>query len=573
MKSSDQDATAIAQEKAIIEETYAATMEPERMAAFETYWEAYIDAGLANKNADIKDLRNSPISAHIDRAMDIIERMDAIQTKESSAQSIVDSNYGFGFLINRFGKIVASNSDAIDRTRDVATLAELGLDVQGYSQIIDWIAEIAKVKKFLFTHVYFDDEENKTCLFVTPVDLPSGSPNAVETHYLITSVDFEISADALDAIQEAYGLTAAEADVAMGLAKGQTPADIAEERETSIHTVRTQIKNILAKTDARSIPDMVRTLSIMSSKFFAVESQLARAEANSAHMPLARSGHMVLPDGRVLSYIEQGHPNGAPVINIHSAVSGAHITPSSAKYAVLHGLRIISPYRPGYGDSDHNFKPDIHATCDAFADDLLHLIEHLKLEKPVIVGKPYAQRFAAKYPNATGALICLNYVPLWTDTQLDHMSNRYRTMIKTSMYSPGIVKYPARLAKILIDTGRGRTFLEGFSSGRQTAAQKQKKSEHIEHILYSLKEQMKQGVEAFTRDVASIHTDWSDDAKKLTVPVVVICGDPNPYQPRSAFERYAELVPHAKMVWLDRSAKSVGFKAVIDEIKLLGSLD
>jgi pimeloyl-ACP methyl ester carboxylesterase/DNA-binding CsgD family transcriptional regulator len=573
VKNDYQDAAAIAQEKAIIEETYAATMEPERMQAFETYWEAYIDTRLASKQAGAVDLRNSPIGAHIDRAMDIIERMDAIQSTENSAQSIVDSNYGFGFLINRSGKIVASNSDAMERTHGADTLADLGLDAQGYTQISAWIAGDAKTRRFLFTHVYFGDNANKTCLFVTPVDLPSGTQNTVETFYLITSVDFEISDAALDAIREAYGLTSAEANVAMRLAKGQTPANIAADRKSSIHTVRTQIKNILSKTDARGIPDMVRTLSVMSSKFFAVESQLTRAESSSSNKPLARSGFMSLPDGRILSYIEQGHPNGIPVINIHSAVSGAHITPASAQYAVLHGMRIISPYRPGYGDSDHNFKPDIRTTCDAFADDLLQLVEHLKLKQPVIVGKPYAQRFAAKYPDKVRALICLNYVPLWNDSQLDHMSNRYRTMIKTSMYSPGIVKYPARLSKILIDTGRGRKFLEGFNSGGQSASQKKKKSEQIDHILYSLKEQMKQGVEAFTHDVASIHTDWSEDAKKLKVPVTVICGDPNPYQPRYAFERYAELVPHAKMVWLDRSAKHVGFKAVIDEIKLLEPLN
>lgn len=569
MDKKNRDAITIAQEKAIIEETYAAMVEPERLTAFESYWEAYIDSGLAAEDTDIRDLRNSPVSIHIDRAIDIIERMEASKTTENRAQSIVDSNYGFGFLINKLGKIIARNSDAIARTNNVTSLAELGLDAKGYTRITDWISNRVQSKKHLFVIVYFGHDEKKFSLFVTPVDIPSPGTNTNETHYLITSVDFEIPESARTAIQDAYELTSAEADVAMRLTQGLAPASIAIERKTSIHTVRTQIKKILRKTDAHNVPDMVRTLSIMSSKFFAVESQLTRAETNFTNNPMARSGQMVLPDGRILSYLEQGHPSGSPVINIHSAVSGAHITAASAKYAVLQGIRIISPYRPGYGDSDHNFKTNIHETCDAFADDLLHLIEHLQLEKPVIVGKPYAQRFAAKYKSAARALVFLNYVPLWDDAQLDHMSNRYRTMIKTSMYSPGIVKYPARLAKILIDTGRGRMFLEGFNSGGQSAEKKQKKSAMIDHILFSLKEQMKQGVEAFTHDVASIHTDWSDDAKQLTLPVIVICGTPNPYQSKSTFDRYKSLVPHAKMVWLDRAAKHVGFKTVIDEIKLL----
>jgi DNA-binding CsgD family transcriptional regulator len=55
-----------------------------------------------------------------------------------------------------------------------------------------------------------------------------------------------------------YGLTAAEAEIAAALAEGLSPAEIAERREVSLATVRSQIHQALRKSDARSLADLVR---------------------------------------------------------------------------------------------------------------------------------------------------------------------------------------------------------------------------------------------------------------------------------------------------------------------------
>jgi DNA-binding CsgD family transcriptional regulator len=53
------------------------------------------------------------------------------------------------------------------------------------------------------------------------------------------------------------GLTAAEAQIALGLADGQTLSEIAEARRASVHTVRNQVKSALSKTGARRQADLV----------------------------------------------------------------------------------------------------------------------------------------------------------------------------------------------------------------------------------------------------------------------------------------------------------------------------
>lgn len=54
-----------------------------------------------------------------------------------------------------------------------------------------------------------------------------------------------------------HGLTAAEAEIAVMLADAHAPADIAKRRGTSIMTVRSQIKTILAKTGSARQADIV----------------------------------------------------------------------------------------------------------------------------------------------------------------------------------------------------------------------------------------------------------------------------------------------------------------------------
>ncbi|MGZ2411750.1 DNA-binding CsgD family transcriptional regulator [Sphingomonas sp. F9_3S_D5_B_2] len=62
-------------------------------------------------------------------------------------------------------------------------------------------------------------------------------------------------------LKSVYGLSSAEADIAFRLANGQTPNEISHERQAALGTVRTQLKHILSKMDARRQADVVRMVS------------------------------------------------------------------------------------------------------------------------------------------------------------------------------------------------------------------------------------------------------------------------------------------------------------------------
>lgn len=64
-----------------------------------------------------------------------------------------------------------------------------------------------------------------------------------------------------DVLRARFGLTLAEAEIAVAVAKGLTTAEIAAMRQASPHTVRNQIRSVLDKMGARHRIDVARTLA------------------------------------------------------------------------------------------------------------------------------------------------------------------------------------------------------------------------------------------------------------------------------------------------------------------------
>lgn len=83
------------------------------------------------------------------------------------------------------------------------------------------------------------------------------NPNAVAMLLFRTTLHDSVSETDLRTV---YGLTPAEAELAAALIRGNTLEEIAHERQVSINTVRTQLKNILRKTDTSRQADLIRVL-------------------------------------------------------------------------------------------------------------------------------------------------------------------------------------------------------------------------------------------------------------------------------------------------------------------------
>ena len=537
-------------ERAVIDEAYAAILEPERLEVFEAFWESYINTSLQEGAPERLLLDDTPIQAHLTRAMEIIELMRHTHVADDNLQALVRTHNGVAFVIDRAGDLQATNMAADKLLETAKSLGEISIDEKSKAQITHWInrGHEAEKKDFLFTYATInDDAQTRICFMLAPIEIPRDAQGQRQTFFLVTSVDFAIAPGALNAIRMAFGLSAAEGEVVMKLMEGITPQDIAEIRDVSVLTVRTQIKHAVEKTGANNQADMIRILGAMAGQYVNVESHLSDAEAKLSKDAMVRYGSMTLRDGRHFEYLEQGHPNGRPVLHIHSMMNGPRQSDEFARYLVLKGWRLISPSRPGYGNSDANMKTDIRDLVRSTTRDMHELVRHLGLKDLIVIGTIYAQNYVATYPDYVRGFLCVNKVPLWEMEDLKHFQPRQRRIIKTSIFTPQIAKFPARLAKILIDTGRENLFIHGLNKNSPADIEAVKDPIVFEVVAEGFRHALKQGVEAFTTDVMAHHTDWSEDASKLTRPVTILSGTENTMNPQILIDRFVEIQPRTNI--------------------------
>ena len=562
----------ISQEKDLIEKAYEVTTNPEILDQFEEYWEAYLDTLLQNKTDSNIDLQNAPINAHILRAIEIIERMGVLKSADSYAQNIVDSNYGIGFIVDKYGNIISQNADAKEFINQSSTLSGLGFDQDSYDEIANWIRQPVDTNK---QAALFKDVQNhagkSVCLFITPLKLIDDDPLANQHHFLIASVDFDVDFETLRTIQNRYELTEAETEILVELLNGKNNREISESRNVSKITVDKQVKKIRLKTETRSVVELVRRVGTMSQKMSSVHRQISRESQNRRlKRGMLRRGILFLKDGRQYEYIEQGLPRGEPVLHIHTLLSSGRLTSTSAIKCAYKRWRFISPSRHGYGESHRTSFSSVMEMVDKSVDDFCQLLDHLNIEKAYVIDAKYGQRFAVKYPDRVKALICLNTIPTWDSSFLQYLSGRKRNMVKTSIHAPAAVRYLARVAHLLIQSGRERIFLNGLNKENPVDLAVLENDEIYDVLEAGVRHVVAQGVEGHAWDVRLMHTDQSHDIRKLQVPVSVIYGEKCHTLPKAMVESYTSLLSNCRT----REVKGAGayllhthFDEVLNELE------
>ncbi len=93
---------------------------------------------------------------------------------------------------------------------------------------------------------------------VTPCVPPGGTGTLA---MILIDDPAQAAPDIAPQVQAMFGLTAAEADLAMRLLRGETLEEAAEAREVKTSTVRSQLKTVMAKTDTRRQPELVALMA------------------------------------------------------------------------------------------------------------------------------------------------------------------------------------------------------------------------------------------------------------------------------------------------------------------------
>jgi pimeloyl-ACP methyl ester carboxylesterase len=103
------------------------------------------------------------------------------------------------------------------------------------------------------------------------------------------------------------------------------------------------------------------------------------------------------------------NPNGLTLVLLHGKNFGSDYWAQTLKTMSGYGYRVIAPDQIGFGKSS---KPEIRYTFTALADNTARLLDHLRIERAVLIGNSMggmlAVHFARRYPQRVVALVLEN---------------------------------------------------------------------------------------------------------------------------------------------------------------------
>jgi pimeloyl-ACP methyl ester carboxylesterase/DNA-binding CsgD family transcriptional regulator len=537
----------------LISAAYSATLSPEKYDDFmNTLDDLMFEGPSQNANGQSGEhIIDTDLDNHFQRAHDIQIKLGRDKAVKPTAVNIVEKAPGPAISFSASEHIIAMNKLAIDTGHgSFETLADYCTNPDLLTRIRAFIANTDASNILVESGNLSEAADTNTCIIVRKINLNEDNTErpAAEAQYFLTSSDLGFDPSKSLLFQKTYKLTDAETDIAVKLADGLAPVEIADARQANLATIRTQIKSIKKKTKSRDLSGIVRLIYGISASLF-VSSQVSDVASINVKTlsPYKRQGMITLNDGRKMVYYEQGDAKGIPVILFHNIIYGAGVLESTSKAASRMGLRILAPLRPGFGSSDfiHDAYGDNLLT--AAAADLCEFMDRLSIPKAIIVGQttatPYALRFARLYPHRTADLLGISHAPIWRDEWMNALPKRQKLMARITKYAPKLLPLVTRAGIAMFDKGHADKFLNAAHGDIPADAKALKHPETYAHILNGLEETVAQSAEAFRRDSPFTTLDFTEEARRLKHPFHIIHGDSNHIFPMSNIEAFLEEVP------------------------------
>ncbi len=540
---------------------YALALDVTQLNQFLDQWSVYLDDRLAREGAFV--FKDSPLAKHFNRAAEILDRMGARRPADSSARSWVDRASGPAIVTDESGRVLATNFD-MSVGENVPLSRTLGLSEAEVEALIAWRAdgdpECPNVK--LLKEQAAGAFEGRSFI-ATRITLENGARPTVTSvsGVLIQAITIDVGDELSEALQEAFGLSEAEADVARGLASGLRPQDIATSRGASLSTVRTQIKKLQGKMGVGGTTDVVRMLcGFAASQSVRADAAVRVITSIDESVDGVRRSRVRLQDGRSISIAEQGGESDRVVLSFHSMFFGPTITSTFSAALKVSNWRFIAPSRAGYGTSDPfkledrlSVEEQVTKTCEDFRE----VLDAMNIEKAVVLGNGagsiFAHKFAAMYPERTRALFFVGHAPYWDVRLMSEMTKRQQLLAKTARFAPQAQIFLRKASSALIRSGGDGTeiFIEGNVDGELLDQKAVRRPEVMKILKNGMRHSLSQSVEAFSAEGGLLIRNWPDEMKAVTAPIIALIGCGESAHGQGFIDGYLAAKPSARAVRVD----------------------
>ncbi|WP_375291410.1 hypothetical protein [Qipengyuania sp.] len=374
-------------------------------------------------------------------------------------------------------------------------------------------------------------------------------------------VGWDEGVDAL--LQEAFGMTPGECEIARLLFEHGDPGAVSQARGTAIRTVRTQLHQIYQKTGCAGQVDLVRMLAALCARARerrSVEGTIEDAQPGGWRDPLGREAYFEGPFGQ-LAYSWMGRAGGRPAILAHAPFTG-YILPQAVQSELEKAdIQIFAPSRPGFGNSAATAAGD---SAEVGAAVIGAMFDHLGLNSAPLIGLVNgfvpAIRFAADQPARVSRILNLGAcLPLDTPELLADLPAHHRVLLDLATRSPRmydlVMKLGYRMAR-----ARGPEFiLARMYSGSTEDLATAFDPEILSLLMASASLLMAQDHSAILRDFRLITYPFGSLLRAAGPPIEMVVGQADPVFPYARVAAEAASNPRLTVVPVAQAGQTVGF--------------
>lgn len=259
-----------------------------------------------------------------------------------------------------------------------------------------------------------------------------------------------------------------------------------------------------------------------------------------------------LKSGLTLGYAEHGDPDGVPMFYYHGWPSARLQGELMDAVARKHGLRLISPDRPGIGLSD--YQPG--RTLLDWPETLSQLAAHVGADKFHVMGwsggGPYVFVTAKAMPERLlSATICCGAPPL-TFLGHDHLLWPYRLMIRLRHAFPSVLGLVLRLGQWITSGQPDKVPLKWFMGMLGSEDRRVLSDPHIFSVVRGgLMESLRRGPRMVIADADIYLAEWGFEVSTVTPLIHLWHGKEDRNISWKYSKQLADLMPHTTTHWLE----------------------
>lgn len=502
---------------------------------------------------------NDLLIGHFSRAIKIAKRLVDVDEQHNVVLSLLDRMPIALILVDAKSQVIETNSLA-----DEMLLSGDGIHVNSNhldagkgnnERLFSLIEKMSKhdsaITRGQSLSITNEKTQNNIMLYIAPLNQQGVQQKASVAVFVSQRKSLPLSLP--KDFSELYSLTNKEIEITQQLVRGLSVKEISEESTISTHTIRSQVKSVLKKTQTSRQAELVSLVYNGIGDFGNLIPEVAAGERvgilNKSTSWDQDYNVLQLDDGRNLAYAEYGDLNGEPVFHCHSVLgSRLELAFNAIEILKKKTVRLIVMDRPGYGASDYHPQNNFIT----WVQDLVQLADHLNIKKFSLTGYAmggiYALACAHEIPER------LNGVAIISAGDTPKSSKDYKTIIPlykmNNRLAKNIPKVYSLLTGVLIKgiLTEPATFFSQFSdrleqSDRDILNSKEFKTE----MFSSLTEGLRLGGKAASSEVIQFMHEWGFEVSSIKIPIDIWHGSSDYHVPIRLGKRLAEKIQRTRL--------------------------